>query len=232
MKRIKRLSLTLIIFCLFSFSYLAASVSAQEVPDTAPLTAEEDPCMNLPEGEAQDECYLGLEDEDSGPDNHCEDMHTGKPAIEPTEADLQRYEDEFRANLASGGQGRLNESTYAELEGKGFSREEIDCHVEEMAVAASDDAEVATEEQADTAPGIATQETTALGTAAPGTMPPGAVPPVIDDPNMPSGSVPPRAMPPGTPETGQPAGTSEDPCMFVPAGPERDACHQVMQPMQ
>ena len=222
MKRIKRLSLTLIIFCLFSFSYLATSVSAQEVPDTTPLTAEEDPCMNLPEGEAQDECYLGLEDEDSGPDNHCEEMHTGEPAIEPTEADIQRYEDEFRANLASGGQGRLNESTYAELEGKGFSREEIDCHLEEMAVAASDDAEVATEEQADTAPGIAAQETTA-----PGTMPPGAVPPVIDDPNMPPG-----AVPPGTPETGQPTSTSEDPCMFVPAGPERDACHQVMQPMQ
>ena len=227
MKKVKHLPLTLILFSLFSISSLAASASAQGVPDAAPPTEEQDPCMNLPGEEAQDECYLGLEDQDSGPDNHCEDMHTGKPAMEPTEADIQRYEDEFRANLASGGQGRLNESTYAELEGKGFSREEIDCHLEEMAVAASDDAEVATEEQADTAPGIATQETTA-----PGTMPPGAVPPVIDDPNMPPGSVPPRAMPPGTPETGQPAGTSEDPCMFVPAGPERDACHQVMQPMQ
>ena len=202
MERVKRLSLTLIMVSLFSILSVT-SVSAQGGPDMAPSAGEEDPCMNLPEGEAQDECYLGLEDEDSGPDNHCEDMHTGKPAIEPTEADLQRYEDEFRANLASGGQGRLNESTYAELEGKGVSREEIDCHVEEMSVAASDDAEVVMEEQADTAP----------GTMPPGTMPPGT-------------------MPPGTPETGQPAGTSEDPCMFVPAGPERDACYQAMQPVQ
>ena len=40
---------------------------------------------------------------------------------------------------------------------------------------------------------------------------------------MPPGGMPPGGMPPGQPGTG-------DPCMAVPAGPERDACHQAMAP--
>ena len=101
---------------------------------------DEDPCMNMPPGEAQDECYINL-DEDLGPeDAHCEEMHEGKNLPEPTEADIARYEAEYRANMKNGGPGRLNESTYAELQGKGFSRAEIDCHVGEMAEAAMHDA--------------------------------------------------------------------------------------------
>jgi len=42
---------------------------------------------------------------------------------------------------------------------------------------------------------------------------------------MPPGGMPPGTMPPGGMPPGQP-----DPCMAVPAGPERDACHQAMAP--
>ena len=146
MKKAKRFSLALIVFSLFSVSCLVTAVSAQEGPPGGPPgemgpPGDEDPCMNMPPGEAQDECYINL-DEDLGPEEaHCEEMHEGKNLPEPTEADIARYEAEYRANMASGGQGRLNESTYAELQGKGFSRAEIDCHVGEMAEAAMHDAE-------------------------------------------------------------------------------------------
>ena len=142
MERVKRLSLTLITVSLFSISSLVASASAQGGPDMAPPAGEKDPCMNLPLGEEQDECYINL-DEDLGPkDLHCEDLHTGAPSAGPTEADIARYEKEYRATLAKGGVGRLNDATYAELESKGLSRAEIDCYVEEMAEAARHDAEV------------------------------------------------------------------------------------------
>ena len=182
MKKTKRLSLALIVFSLFSVSCLVSSVSAQEGPPGGP-PGDEDPCMKMPPGEAQDECYINL-DEDLGPeDAHCEEMHEGKDIPEPTEADIARYEAEYRANMANGGQGRLNESTYAELQGKGFSRAEIDCHVGEMAEAAMHDAEAD-----EPVPG--------------------------EGPGMPGGQ-------PGMPG---------DPCMAVPAGPDRDACHATTPP--
>ena len=185
MKKAKRLSLALIVFSLFSISCLVSSVSAQEGPP-----GDEDPCMNMPPGEAQDECYINL-DEDLGPeDAHCEEMHEGKNLPEPTEADIARYEAEYRANMKNGGPGRLNESTYAELQGKGFSRAEIDCHVNEMAEAAMHDAEA-------------------------------------DEPLPPEFA---NEGAPGATVAGQP-GMPGDPCMVVPAGPNRDACYATTPPL-
>ena len=217
MKKAKRLSLALIVFSLFSISYLVSSVSAQEGPPGGPPgemgpPGDEDPCMNMPPGEAQDECYINL-DEDLGPeDAHCEEMHEGKNLPEPTEADIARYEAEYRANMANGGQGRLNESTYAELQGKGFSRAEIDCHVSEMAEAAMHDAE-ADEPVPGEGPGM-----------------PGGQPGMPGDPCMAVPAGPDRdACHATTPPPGQP-GMPGDPCMVVPAGPDRDACHATTPP--
>ena len=201
MKKAKRLSLALIVFSLFSISCLVSSVSAQEGPPGGPPgemgpPGDEDPCMNMPPGEAQDECYINL-DEDLGPeDAHCEEMHEGKNLPEPTEADIARYEAEYRANMKNGGPGRLNESTYAELQGKGFSRAEIDCHVNEMAEAAMHDAEA----DEPLPPEVANE-------GAPGAT-------VAGQPGMPGGQ-------PGMPG---------DPCMVVPAGPNRDACYATTPP--
>ena len=146
MKTAKRLSLVLVMICLFSVSYLVTSASAQGGPpggppggpDAAPIDVDlEDPCASKT-GDAQDDCYIS-EDEALPPENdHCEDLHQGKPIPDPSPADIARYEAEYRANMKTG-QGRLNDSTYAELEGKGFSRAEIDCHVHEMAEAAQHD---------------------------------------------------------------------------------------------
>ena len=236
MKKVKRLSLTLIIISLFSIS-LATTAFAQVPPGMAPpgapgdapdpdpniITDEEDHCQNMPPGEQQDECYLE-EDEDAGPDDaHCEDLHKpdGPPLWEPTEADITRFETEYRTNMKAG-QGRLNESTVAEIMQHGLSRAEIDCHLEEFAQAAQHD------QEADEVPppeamaeGGATAGAPGQPGMPPGTMPPGTMPPG----GMPPGTMPPGGMPPGGMPPGQP-----DPCMAVPAGPERDACHQAMAP--
>ena len=55
MKSITRLSLALIMFSLFSISYLATSAFAQEGAGGAPTTG--DPCMVVPAGPDRDACY-------------------------------------------------------------------------------------------------------------------------------------------------------------------------------
>jgi hypothetical protein len=55
MKSITRLSLALIMFSLFSISYLVTSVFAQEGAGGAPTTG--DPCMVVPAGPDRDACY-------------------------------------------------------------------------------------------------------------------------------------------------------------------------------
>ena len=227
MKKVKRLSLTLIIISLFSISALTTA-SAQGAPGMAPpgaptdapdpdpeiITDEEDHCQAMPPGAEQDECYIA-EDDDAGPeDAHCEDLHAGDgpPLWEPTDADIDRFEGEYRENMKTG-QGRLNEGTIAEIMSHGLTRAEVDCHVQEMAEAAMHD------QEADEAPPAAVTAEIEGGAAGQPGMPPGTLPPG----GMPPGTMPPGGMPPGQPGTG-------DPCMAVPAGPERDACHQAMAP--
>jgi hypothetical protein len=55
MKSITRLSLALIMFSLFSISYLVTSAFAQEGAGGAPTTG--DPCMVVPAGPDRDACY-------------------------------------------------------------------------------------------------------------------------------------------------------------------------------
>jgi hypothetical protein len=55
MKSITRLSLALIMFSLFSISYLVTSAFAQEGAGGAPMTG--DPCMVVPAGPDRDACY-------------------------------------------------------------------------------------------------------------------------------------------------------------------------------
>ena len=55
MKTITRLSLALIMFSLFSISYLVTSAFAQEGAGGAPMTG--DPCMVVPAGPDRDACY-------------------------------------------------------------------------------------------------------------------------------------------------------------------------------
>ena len=55
MKKITRFSLALIMFSLFSISYIVTSASAQEGPGGAPTTG--DPCMVVPAGPDRDACY-------------------------------------------------------------------------------------------------------------------------------------------------------------------------------
>ena len=79
MERVKGLSLTLIMVSLFSISSIVASASAQGAPDMVSPAGEKDPCMNLPLGEEQDECYINL-DEDLGPkDLHLSIIHISEP---------------------------------------------------------------------------------------------------------------------------------------------------------
>ena len=55
MKSITRLSLVLIMFSLFSISYLVTSAFAQEGAGGLPMTG--DPCMVVPAGPDRDACY-------------------------------------------------------------------------------------------------------------------------------------------------------------------------------
>ena len=55
MKSITRLSLALIMFSLFSISYLVTSAFSQEGAGGAPTTG--DPCMVVPAGPDRDACY-------------------------------------------------------------------------------------------------------------------------------------------------------------------------------
>jgi len=172
------LLLSLLIFFLV-LSYLVASVSAEEQPGTAP-PLDEDPCMNIPPGDEQNLCYLNLIEKLGPEDQHCEDLHTGAPAVELNQEDIARYEAQYRAN------GALSPGSYQELEGKGFTRTEIDCHVAEMAEAVEHDKEA-------------------------------------DEP------IPPEVLA----EMGEPPGQPDmqgDPCMAVPAGPDRDNCYATMPP--
>ena len=183
MKKVKRLSLTLIIISLFSISALTTA-SAQGAPGMAPpgaptdapdpdpeiITDEEDHCQAMPPGAEQDECYIA-EDDDAGPeDAHCEDLHAGDgpPLWEPTDADIDRFEGEYRENMKTG-QGRLNEGTIAEIMSHGLTRAEVDCHVQEMAEAAMHD------QEADEAPPAAVTAEVEGGAAGQPGMPPGTM---------------------------------------------------------
>ena len=248
MKKVKRLSLTLIIISLFSISALTTA-SAQGAPGMAPpgaptdapdpdpeiITDEEDHCQAMPPGAEQDECYIE-EDDDAGPeDAHCEDLHAedGPPLWEPTDADIDRFEGEYRENMKTG-QGRLNEGTIAEIMSHGLTRAEVDCHVEEMADAAMHD------QEADEAPPAEIKAEVEGGAPGqPGMAPPGMPgQPPVDISHC--AQLPPTTRPaceaaahggqPGMAPPGVPGQPGMDPCMAVPAGPERDACHQAMAP--
>ena len=138
MKKSKRLSLALIVFSLFSISCLVSSVSAQEGPPGGPPgemgpPGDEDPCMNMPPGPAQADCYRHKDDHRGPPGGEdCEamGMKDGSPHVDPPQNILDQVKAEYEANCKNGN-CFLGEGNYKLLEDMGHMRAKVDCFLKE-----------------------------------------------------------------------------------------------------
>ena len=106
-----------------------------------------DPCMNMPPGPAQADCYRHKDDH-GGPNDHMNrgpndhgDMPggencaaiphpNGSPHVDPPQSNIDAVEAEYKASCQAGNCG-ISPNTYASLESLGHSREEIDCFLQE-----------------------------------------------------------------------------------------------------
>jgi hypothetical protein len=105
-----------------------------------------DPCMNMPPGPAQADCYRhkddhrGPGDMNRGPNDHrgppggenCAAIPhpNGSQHVDPPQSKIDAVEAEYKAGCKAGNCG-ISPNTYASLESLGHSRQEVDCFLRE-----------------------------------------------------------------------------------------------------
>ena len=92
-----------------------------------------DPCMNMPPGPAQADCYRHKDDHRGPPGGEdCEamGMKDGSPHVDPPQNILDQVKAEYEANCKNGN-CFLGEGNYKLLEDMGHMRAKVDCFLKE-----------------------------------------------------------------------------------------------------